>query len=456
MPHTLPKPPKARKYVRLWNNRWHEGRMREVENLGYVEACKEKGIHVIDAKDTLSSHLPESPLLDIDFSRDPRQKPIVDEKTHPYYHERPAYSFNERTYYPKHHQLNHAKALLKTVEVERGLPSRIYESISNKVCPNQDDIIPGLIKDTFLYDATQKKLQKSYATPYIGWHPVNDRMTTKMHYDVTAMSWGRKAKREYGIPSHRKNMNLMRGMLRCCDLSQAAKSPSLVQRMHLENNIVRQFMERGEKLIQFYLPIAQILTDRMPLKPYADMNMVASTESIELPDIYPFDPLVMLWPRHIYNDQSNFPIKIPATISAGIPTPKHNVHTCIDHNNDKIIQELRLPEGVHARALTLGFLCALAQARLVYGIDVKGDLTEPVAVHHIHTDGCNFHFSVFQLNTLNLDEPTGIKNIFWHEEDISSLFDVCDYVMAKPTLSGYNPEIFSKFSAMYLQNAKDL
>ena len=50
MPHTLPKPPKARKYVRLWNNRWHEGRMREVENLGYVEACKEKGIHVIDAK----------------------------------------------------------------------------------------------------------------------------------------------------------------------------------------------------------------------------------------------------------------------------------------------------------------------------------------------------------------------------------------------------------------------
>ena len=130
-----------------------------------------------------------------------------------------------------------------------------------------------------------------------------------------------------------------------------------------------------------------------------------------------------------------FLFQIPATISAGIPTPKHHVHTCIDHNNDKIIQELRLPEGVHARALTLGFLCALAQARIVYGKDVKGDLPEPVAVHHIHTDGCNFHFSVFQLNTLNLSEPTGIKNIFWHEEDISSLFDACDYVMAKPTLS---------------------
>ena len=50
MPHTLPKPPKARKYVRLWNNRWQEGRHREVLNLGYVEACNERGINVVDVK----------------------------------------------------------------------------------------------------------------------------------------------------------------------------------------------------------------------------------------------------------------------------------------------------------------------------------------------------------------------------------------------------------------------
>ena len=50
MPHTLPKPPKERKYVRLWNNRWQEGRLRDIENLGYVEACEERGIQVLDAK----------------------------------------------------------------------------------------------------------------------------------------------------------------------------------------------------------------------------------------------------------------------------------------------------------------------------------------------------------------------------------------------------------------------
>ena len=46
MPHTLPRPNKPRKYVRLWNNKWQEGRYLEVENLGYVEACKERGIKV--------------------------------------------------------------------------------------------------------------------------------------------------------------------------------------------------------------------------------------------------------------------------------------------------------------------------------------------------------------------------------------------------------------------------
>ena len=134
--------------------------------------------------------------------------------------------------------------------------------------------------------------------------------------------------------------------------------------------------------------------------------------------------------------------------------PKHNVHTCIDHNSNKIQQELRTPEAVHARSLTLGFLSALSQARLVYGNDVKGELPEPVTVHFIHTDGCNFHFSVYQLNTLDLEEEGGKKNIFWHEEDISRLYAECDYVTAKPTVSGYNPEIFSKFAAMYLQNAE--
>ena len=105
-------------------------------------------------------------------------------------------------------------------------------------------------------------------------------------------------------------MNLTRGMLRCCDSSKAATNPSLLNRLHLEDNIVRQFLEREDKLIRFYLPLPQILTDRKPLKAYANIDSVKSTEEINVPDIYPMHPVVTLWPTHVYNDQPNFPLKV--------------------------------------------------------------------------------------------------------------------------------------------------
>ena len=99
-----------------------------------------------------------------------------------------------------------------------------------------------------------------------------------------------------------------------------------------------------------------------------------------------------------------------------------------------------------------GFLTALAQARLTYGDDIRGELPEPVTVHHISMDGRQFHFSVYQLNTLDLESSEGKKNIFWHEDVLTKLYDVCEYVSARPTLEGYNSDVFAKFSAMYLQN----
>ena len=105
-------------------------------------------------------------------------------------------------------------------------------------------------------------------------------------------------------------MNLTRGMLRCCDSSKSATNPALLNRLHLENNIVRQFLERGEKLVRFYLPLAQILTDTRPLAPYANVDVVKSTVEIDVPDIFPMDPLAALWPTNVYNEQSNFPLKV--------------------------------------------------------------------------------------------------------------------------------------------------
>lgn len=107
-------------------------------------------------------------------------------------------------------------------------------------------------------------------------------------------------------------MNLMRGMLRCCDsLAPPSKSQSVLGRLHLEANMLRVFFERGSKLVRFFVPLAQMITDRKPLPPYASREVVESTRGIQVPDITPFDPLVSLWPTHVYNDEPHFPLKVP-------------------------------------------------------------------------------------------------------------------------------------------------
>ena len=96
-----------------------------------------------------------------------------------------------------------------------------------------------------------------------------------------------------------------------------------------------------------------------------------------------------------------------------------------------------------------------AQARLKYGPNFIGELPEPIAIHFVNTNGSKFHFSVFQLNTLDLNSD--IKNIFWHQPQMEKLFDTCEYVNAVPTIEGYNHLIFNKLLGIYLQfNAREI
>jgi Mitochondrial 28S ribosomal protein S30 (PDCD9). len=78
-------------------------------------------------------------------------------------------------------------------------------------------------------------------------------------------------------------------------------------------------------------------------------------------------------------------------------------------------------------------------------VDVK-ELPEPVTLQCVQTDGRLFHFAVFQLNTLDLDDVEGKKNIFWMLPRIP-LFSSCMYVKGKPLIEGYSPEVFSRLLA---------
>jgi len=89
---------------------------------------------------------------------------------------------------------------------------------------------------------------------------------------------------------------------------------------------------------------------------------------------------------------------------------------------------------------------------LCFQLDVK-ELSEPITMQCVQTDGRLFHFAVFQLNTLDLDGTEGVKTIFWMLPRIP-LFSSCKYEDGIPSLKDYNDEVFKRLLAFYANGLK--
>lgn len=130
---------------------------------------------------------------------------------------------------------------------------------------------------------------------------------------------------------------------------------------------------------------------------------------------------------------------------------KKNIHTIFVHFNPEEVKNLtELPvtaDQIRARSLMKAFTAAVSYVKSVFGEDTK-TLLDPVTVQCIQSDAENFHFSVFQLNTLDFNDTSGIKN-FWWNESIIRLFDKAGYINGRPTLEGYNPDVFKRICAFY-------
>lgn len=104
-------------------------------------------------------------------------------------------------------------------------------------------------------------------------------------------------------------------------------------------------------------------------------------------------------------------------------------------------------DQLHSRSIMKSFTATASCARQKFGMDVK-DLPEPITIQCIQTDGQKFHFSIFQLNTLNLDGVDGTKNFWWSSPNMY-LYNDLSYIEARPTLSGYNSQVFDTIYAFY-------
>jgi large subunit ribosomal protein L37 len=130
--------------------------------------------------------------------------------------------------------------------------------------------------------------------------------------------------------------------------------------------------------------------------------------------------------------------------------PWKNIHTIFVYYIPKKVRNLtELPvteSQIISRTMLKSYTAAASCARYRFGKSVK-KLPEPVTVQSIQTDGKNYQFFVFQLNSLDTDDLS-TRN-FWYTLPSSTLYEKAQYDNGRPIVEGYNPEVFRRIVAFY-------
>jgi len=219
--------------------------------------------------------------------------------------------------------------------------------------------------------------------------------------------------------------------------------------VHLEDCFLRQFFEKDEHYVRVMNPLHFVIADDDPLKPYvADIE---ETKRITLPDIYPENSVgrfvdtnvARQVKNNVYLNENSFPFVTQKTGLSNAKNPLY-VHTCVEV--DASLGPLEYTFDSRGRSLVLAFSTALGQARLLHGESVSGQLSHPITVNFISTNGQDFLLTVFQMNTLDLSSP--VKNIVWQKQ-LGNIFGRCEFVEAVPTLEDYNHDVVKTLLAVY-------
>ncbi|XP_017789946.1 PREDICTED: 39S ribosomal protein L37, mitochondrial [Habropoda laboriosa] len=305
--------------------------------------------------------------------------------------------------------------LTNTLKMDDELPKKIKDLITD-VPDNINNLLLRFIYTSVIYDAQQIKLP--------------------IFKDPNRPSWV--FPRAYGICTTKKMHNLSKKFLQLCE---SLNGLDIVQdRLILHDGLSSVCIDKETDFIKFSLKTDIMMTSSVPLTPIADTN---TNNAFDMPNIYPLHDTIGLTKLNTCKSEDIYPITMES--------PFMNVHTIfINHDPEEVknITELPVTENqIHARSMIKSFTVAAVYARQRFGLNVK-KLPEPVVVQCIQSDGQNFHFSVYQLNTLDIDGKEGIRNFWWSEPSIK-LYEKAQYENGQPCLEGYNNEVFKKFLAFY-------
>lgn len=351
---------------------------------------------------------PDSPRWERSY-RDPHRDRSLPLSEMPLRKEQPCYVFHQRT-----NALEGVKQVLWLTKskLTEGLPPRLLSLAQDPAnhIPDQDERVKNAIKHARFWDTLEPK-------------PSEDRYSKI----------------------------LLQNLLHLCASLQPTH-PALGRRLLSEKYSLAATWTRGKDLFQIRGANGLLSTSMDPLPALADAEQVEDTDQHVLETFYPVSPTIDLQQLNVYHREKN-----STGFRDGYPYPHPHTLYFDDPKNPRCV--LR-PEQFHAKMLMFAFGNALARAHLQYGLEPRARLEQPVVVQAVGTNGRFFNFMVFQLNTTDLSEDGGVKNMVWFEKDL----ELYEYAKVRPLirkkevqvpagLVGYNPETFRKFLTLYLNGA---
>lgn len=387
---------------------WYVKRERKVGNTKTEEYLSTLGIQVKDASEVVCPKQ-EYPKITLEFLK-PRE--ITFDETHPDWKAQACLVFKDHNVLQE--GFSQAQLLTNTVCLPNSSANYIQNSFPD-LPEHVDDIVKRIIYTSNIFDAHQEKLPK--------------------RKDPERPAWV--FPRDFGITNCRKMQNLSRKFLQLCEI---LSGPDIAQkRCIFYDGITKLNLDKESDFIQFTLRSDVMVMSTNSLKPLESSN---SNMEIDLPNIYPMHHTIGLDQTNVYKTEDMYPVS--STL------PWTNVHTVFVHYDPEEVKNLtELPvtqNQIFGRTLIKTYTVAASCARQKFGSSVK-KLPEPVTVQCIQSDGKNYHFFVFQLNSLDANDAS-VKN-FWCALSPLTLYEKAEYDNGRPVVEGYNPEVFRRILAFF-------
>ncbi|XP_068732869.1 large ribosomal subunit protein mL37-like [Montipora capricornis] len=191
---------------------------------------------------------------------------------------------------------------------------------------------------------------------------------------------------------------LMQNMLRVV-WSYAGSFPKLMETSLTYKPRVSVSYKRHETDLMISGNLGFLLSSKYPLEQVKEKEAIQSTEQVELqrPDI--ISPVFNL-------NKAKTAQKLDTGFFDGAPFPNPHTLVIVSTNQNWTTSDL-VAQGI---MFSFGRLAAEA---LNQGASLGGNLEKPLTTQCIATDGIRLSFLCYQLNTLDLENDDGIKNMVW-------------------------------------------